>query len=90
MINCKDLEHAWLNDFSLTCVILLNYQDLYNLSIQFNDLKLLLYSNIGIALGNRFINVTQRSLSKRCYLSFKIKNQKIEKENHVMQIILFP
>ena len=25
LINCKDLEHAKLNDFSLTCVILLNY-----------------------------------------------------------------
>ena len=24
LINCKDLEHAWLNDFSLTCVILQN------------------------------------------------------------------
>ena len=49
-------------------------QDLYNLSIQYNDLKSLLYSNIGIVLGNRLINIAQRSLSKRRYLSFKTKN----------------
>ena len=55
----------------------LTKQDLYNLSIQYNDLKSLLYSNIGIVLGNTFINIAQRSLSKRSYLSFKTKNQKI-------------
>ena len=55
----------------------LTKQDLYNLSIQYNDLKSLLYSNIGIVLGNTLINIAQRSLSKRCYLSFKTKNQKI-------------
>ena len=52
-------------------------QDLYNLSMQYNDLKLLLYSNSGIVLGNMLINIAQRSLSKRCYLSFKAKSQKI-------------
>ena len=40
-------------------------------------MKSLLYSNIGIVLGNTLINITRRSLSKRCYLSFKTKNQKI-------------
>ena len=40
-------------------------------------MKSLLYSNIGIVLGNTLINIAQRSLSKRCYLSFKTKNQKI-------------
>ena len=52
-------------------------QDLCNLSIQYNDLKSLLHSNIGILLGNTLINIGRRSLSKRCYLSFKTKNQKI-------------
>ena len=52
-------------------------QDLYNLSMQYNDLKSLLYSNSGIVLGNTLINITQISLSTRCYLSFKTKNQKI-------------
>ena len=52
-------------------------EDLYNLSIQYNDLKSLLYSNSGIVLGNTLINIPQRSLSKRRYLSFKTKNQKI-------------
>ena len=52
-------------------------QDLYNLSMQYIDLKLLLYSNSGIVLGNTLINIPQRSLSKRRYLSFKTKNQKI-------------
>ena len=55
----------------------MHVQDLYDLSIQFNDLKSLLYSNIGIVLGNTLINITRRSLSKRRYLSFKTKNQKI-------------
>ena len=49
-------------------------QDLYNLSIQYNDLKSLLYSNSGILLGNILINIALRSLSKRRYLSFKTKN----------------
>ena len=52
-------------------------QDLYKLSIQYNDLKSLLYSNIGIVLGNTLINIARRLLSKRRYLSFKTKNQKI-------------
>ena len=51
-------------------------QDLYNLSIQYNDSKSLIYSNIGIVLGKTVINIARRSLSKR-YLSFKTKNQKI-------------
>ena len=49
-------------------------QDLYNLSVQYNDLKSLLYSNSGILLGNILINIALRSLSKRRYLSFKTKN----------------
>ena len=52
-------------------------QDLYNLSIQYNDLKSLLYSNKGIVLNNTLINISQRSLSKRCYLPHKTKNQKM-------------
>ena len=52
-------------------------QDLYNLSKQYNHLKSLLYSNSGIVLGNTLINIVQRSLSKRRYLSCKTKNQKI-------------
>ena len=52
-------------------------QDLYNLSIKYNDLKLLLYSNIGIVFGNTLINIAQKWLSKRLYLSFKTKSQKI-------------
>ena len=52
-------------------------QDLYNLLIQYNDLKSLFYSNIGIVLGNRLINIAQRSLSKRRYLSFKTKKYKL-------------
>ena len=51
-------------------------QDLYNLSMQYNDLKSLLYSNSGIVLGNTLINIVQRSLSKCPDLSFKTKNQK--------------
>ena len=49
-------------------------QDLYNLSIQHNDLKLLLYANTDIVLGNTLINIAPRLLLKRCYLSFKTKN----------------
>ena len=45
--------------------------------MQYNDLKSLLYSNSGIVLGNTLINIAQTSLSKRCYLSAKTKNQKI-------------
>ena len=52
-------------------------QDLYNLSIKYNDLKSLLYLNIGIVFGNTLINIAQKSLSKRLYLSFKTKSQKI-------------
>ena len=52
-------------------------QDLYNLLMQYNDLKLILYSNSGIALGKTLINIAQRSLSKRRYLSCKTKIQKI-------------
>ena len=36
-------------------------QDLYNLSIQYNDLKLLLSSNSGIELGNRRNNNARRN-----------------------------
>ena len=52
-------------------------QDLYNLSMQYNGLKSLLYSNVGIVPGNTLINIAQRLLSKRRYLFFKTKNQKI-------------
>ena len=53
-------------------------QDLYNLLMQYNDLKSLLYSNSGIVLGNTtLINIAKGSLSKRRYSSFKTKNQKI-------------
>ena len=52
-------------------------QDLYNLWIQYNDLKSLLYSNIGTVLGNTLITIAQRLLSKRRCLSFKTKTQKI-------------
>ena len=52
-------------------------QDLYNLSMQYNGLKSFLYSNVGIVPGNTLINIVQRLLSKRRYLSFKTKNQKI-------------
>ena len=34
-------------------------QDLYNLSIQYYDLKLLFYSNIGVVLGNTLINIVR-------------------------------
>ena len=44
--------------------------------MQYDYLKLLLYSNVGIVLGNALINIVQILLSK-CYLSFKTKNQKI-------------
>ena len=54
-----------------------NVQVLYNLSIQYNDLKSLLYSNIGIVHGSTLINIARRSLSDRRYLYFKTKNQKI-------------
>ena len=56
-------------------------QDLYKLSIQYNDLKSLLYSNIGIVLGNTLINIARRLLSKRRYLSFKTKIQIQNKYN---------
>ena len=46
-------------------------QDLYGLSVQYNDFKSVLYSNTGIVLGNTLINIAQLLLSKRCY------NQKI-------------
>ena len=49
-------------------------QNLHNLSMQYNDLKSLLYSSSGIVLGNTLINIEWRSLSKRRYLSFKTKN----------------
>ena len=42
-----------------------HFQVLYNLSMQYNDLKSLLYSNIGIVLGNTLIKMARRSLSKR-------------------------
>ena len=51
-------------------------QDFYNLSIQYNDLKLLLYSNNSIVLGNTLISIAQKLLSKLRYLSFKAKSQK--------------
>ena len=54
-----------------------HFQVLYNLSMQYKDLKSLLYSNIGIVFGNTFINMARRSLSKRRYLRLKTKNQKI-------------
>ena len=37
-------------------------QNLYNLSMQFNDLKSLLYSSIGFVFGNILINTARRSL----------------------------
>ena len=40
-------------------------------------MKSVLYSNIGIVLGNTLINIARTSLSKRRYLSFKTKNQKL-------------
>ena len=52
-------------------------QDLYNLSIQCNDWKSLLYSNSDIVLGNTITNIARISLSKRRYLCFKTKNQNI-------------
>ena len=52
-------------------------EDLCNLSIQYNDLKSLFYSNIGIVLGNTLINTARRSLSKPRYLSFETKDQTI-------------
>ena len=52
-------------------------QNLYILSMQFNDLKSLLYSSIGFVFGNILINIARRSLSKCRYLSFKTKNQNI-------------
>ena len=48
-------------------------KDLYDLWMQYNDVKSLLYSNIDIALSNTLINIAQRSLSKRSYLSFETK-----------------
>ena len=39
-------------------------EDLYNLSIQYNDLKSLFYSNIGIVLDKTLINIAQISLLK--------------------------
>ena len=50
-------------------------QNLYILSIQYNDLESLLYLNIGIVLGNTLINIARRSFSKRRYLSFLKKSQ---------------
>ena len=66
---------------------------IYARSMQNNDLKLLLYSDIGIVLGNTLISIAQRLLSKCRYLFFKTKNQKTvnltkQKKNHVTQIIL--
>ena len=52
-------------------------QDLYNLSMQYNDLKSLLYSNSGIVLDNTLISIARRSLSKLRYLSFKTKYKKV-------------
>ena len=49
-------------------------QVLCNLSIQYIRLKWLRYSGIGIVLGKTLVNIAQRSLSKRQYLSFKTKN----------------
>ena len=43
------------------------------MSVPHNDLKLLLYLDFGIALGNKLINSTGRSFSERLYLSSKIK-----------------
>ena len=37
-------------------------QDLSDLSMQYNGLKSLLYSNVGIVFGNTVINIAQRSL----------------------------
>ena len=51
-------------------------QDLYDLSMQYNYLKLLLSSNIGIVLGNTIINIARGSLSKHRYQSFKTKKIK--------------
>ena len=45
--------------------------------MQYNYLKMLLSSNIGIALSNTIINITQKLLLKRLCPSFKTKNQKI-------------
>ena len=58
-----------------------NMKDLYYLSIQCNDLKSLLYLNVGIVLVSKLINIPQKLLSKRRYLSFETKNQKIIKLN---------
>ena len=52
-------------------------QDLRNLSIHYNDLKLFLCSDSGIVLGNTLISIARRLLSKYPSLSFKTKNQKI-------------
>ena len=62
-------------------------QDLYNLSIQYNDLKQLLYSNIGIVLGNTLLSHRDRFQNVLIYL---LKQKIKRKENHVVQIILFP
>ena len=61
--------------------------------MQNNDLKLLLYSDIGIVLSNTLISTAQGLLSKCRYLFSKTKNQKTvnltkQKKNHVTQIIL--
>ena len=45
--------------------------------MQNNDLKLLLYSDIGIVLGNTLISIAQRLLSKCRYLFLK---QKIKRQ----------
>ena len=37
-------------------------QDLYHVSMQYHDLKSLLYSNSGTVLGNALINIAQRLL----------------------------
>ena len=52
-------------------------QDLYDLSIQYNGLISLFYSNVGIVLGNARIKIARRLLAKRHFLSFKTKNQEI-------------
>lgn len=60
--------NAFFLSFSLLYLCL---QDYYGLSRQHNDFELVLYSNTDILLGNTLFNISQRSLSKRCYLSFR-------------------
>ena len=77
-------RNAFFLSFSLLYLCL---QDYYGLSRQYNDFELVLYSNIDILLGNTLFNIAQRSLSKRCYLSFRTQKQKIF--NYLKQFILF-